>query len=399
MRIHPKILVLTLDLLAAGACGQAVQGKVGSAHEAGAAATNAAPPTISLAAPPTASLAAYEAHLQALVPVVEQCAAARNVEGCDPGRVGADDSVEAPGMGTREVRYDWLRNLLEQAQQPDEKTAPNAAKTSAAAVKEDSAKSGDEGNGEPGPRTPVDAIRAQVASGKTTSELLADAVARLKFDQDEAQHLGSSRSGGHPREHEALRQVLAQGIYSDLGEEPKRSRALEKLGEWVNAFFDGLNRAGMSMPWLGRALMILFFIVVGALLIWSMIQNERRLRLRLVPDGLGMAAGAPSARGWELWWSDAESAARQAQWREAVHFVYWASIARLEQMRLWPADKARTPREYLRLLKADDPRRAGLLQLTRSFERTWYGGRDADESACQNAMSVARALMEAGGKR
>jgi streptomycin 6-kinase len=75
----------------------------------------------------------------------------------------------------------------------------------------------------------------------------------------------------------------------------------------------------------------------------------------------------------------------------------------MESMRLWPADKARTPREYLKLLKSDDPRRGGLLNLTRSFERVWYGGREADESTYANATKVARELIDkgtsTGGKR
>ena len=69
--------------------------------------------------------------------------------------------------------------------------------------------------------------------------------------------------------------------------------------------------------------------------------------------------------------------AAKGQWREAIHFLYWASIARLESRRLWPADRARTPREYLALLAGTDPRKTNLTALTRSFERTWYGGRAA----------------------
>ncbi len=378
MRFHCPILIVSLALFTAEVNGGTTSG-----------------PT-----PPASSLAPYEEHLQALVSVVDACAAKRNDVACDPGRVGADDSVVLPGLGTREVRYELLRNLLERARQPDGKQGADAAKTGGALPENNPAQTG-AGNGEqPVPaRPPLDALQPQDAGDKPASVLLTAAVARLKVDLDEAQHWTASRRAGHQSEHGMLKQVLAQGIYSDLGEEPGRNRVLEKLGGWINVFFDGLNRVGMRMPWLGRVLMVLFFVVVGALLIWSMIQNERRLRLQLLPEGLGVPDGAPSARGWELWWRDAESAAKGSQWREAVHFAYWASIARLEQKRLWPADKARTPREYPRLLKADDPRRAGLLQLTRSFERTWYGGRDADEATCRSAMGLARELMDAGGKR
>ena len=84
--------------------------------------------------------------------------------------------------------------------------------------------------------------------------------------------------------------------------------------------------------------------------------------------------------------------AAQDLWREAIHFLYWAAIARLESRRLWPADRARTPREYLELLPAADSRRLKLTTLTRSFERTWYGGRDASPSDFNAALKLAAEL-------
>jgi hypothetical protein len=79
-------------------------------------------------------------------------------------------------------------------------------------------------------------------------------------------------------------------------------------------------------------------------------------------------------------------------WRDAIHFLYWAAISRLESRHLWPADRARTPREYLRLLSGADPRKANLATLTRSFERTWYGGREADASDFKAALKLAAEL-------
>jgi hypothetical protein len=97
-----------------------------------------------------------------------------------------------------------------------------------------------------------------------------------------------------------------------------------------------------------------------------------------------------------LWLEDARRCAASGQWREAIHFVYWAAISRLESRRLWPADRARTPREYLALVAAEDPRRPGLSQLTGAFERFWYGGRPAAESDYRNAENLASALMSGG---
>jgi hypothetical protein len=59
---------------------------------------------------------------------------------------------------------------------------------------------------------------------------------------------------------------------------------------------------------------------------------------------------------------------------------------------LWPADRARTPREYLGLLGGNDPRKPTLTELTRSFERTWYGGRQAAAVDFDTAMAQAAEL-------
>jgi len=59
---------------------------------------------------------------------------------------------------------------------------------------------------------------------------------------------------------------------------------------------------------------------------------------------------------------------------------------------LWPADRARTPREYLALVSPESAQRTGLANLTRSFERTWYGGRTAAEADFRNAEQFAAEL-------
>jgi hypothetical protein len=59
---------------------------------------------------------------------------------------------------------------------------------------------------------------------------------------------------------------------------------------------------------------------------------------------------------------------------------------------MWPADRARTPREYLRLLPPADPRLKNLTTLTRSFERIWYGGLEAGPSDFETAEKLAAEL-------
>ena len=62
-------------------------------------------------------------------------------------------------------------------------------------------------------------------------------------------------------------------------------------------------------------------------------------------------------------------------------------------MSTYAADRARTPREYLALVAPDDPRKAGLTQLTGRFELTWYGGRAAGERDYRQAEELAKGLI------
>ena len=177
------------------------------------------------------------------------------------------------------------------------------------------------------------------------------------------------------------------------------TRALaERINNWIYRFFSWLFRQQTRARWVGRALVWGFLTLVGVGLIWGLLQMERRWRIRLVPDADRPAPGAASARDWQLWLNDAREAAARGQWREAIHFLYWAAISRLESKKLWPADRARTPREYLALVAADDPRKSGLGSLTREFEWTWYGGRPAAESDYHRADELATALFEGGGQ-
>jgi hypothetical protein len=85
--------------------------------------------------------------------------------------------------------------------------------------------------------------------------------------------------------------------------------------------------------------------------------------------------------GWPLWLADAQAAAAIGRWREAIHFTYWCAVAFLELKGAWRPDRARTPREYLRLLPPSSDDGATLAALTRRFELVWYGNANADAEA------------------
>ena len=321
-----------------------------------------------------ASLDDYRSHLTALSMLVQACAKSRDLKTCDPLLVGPDDRLPlGAGPERRLVRYGWLRVLLSQAEEPDEPDARLASRPLASPQSH---------SDQPAPIP--------------TSQLLQAAVTRLALDLAQANDLAAARPPAFARERDTMRQVLAGSDFRGLQQTTVRNSMLEKFNNWLNRLFEGASRLRARSAWVGRLIVWGFILSVCVGLVWGLLQLERRWRIRLVPEEDLPAPGAASARDWQLWLEDARRAAAAGQWREAIHSVYWASISRLESRRLWPADRARTPREYLALIAPVDPRRPGLAQLTSTFEHTWYGGRPAAEPDYRLAEELATALIAGG---
>lgn len=96
---------------------------------------------------------------------------------------------------------------------------------------------------------------------------------------------------------------------------------------------------------------------------------------------------APSARHWRSWLNQARQLAAQGDWRGAIHLAYWAAISFLEEGGAWRPDRARTPRDYLKLIGQQHLYFAVLRELTRTFELTWYGNQEANAVHFQETLS------------
>ncbi|HUI83233.1 MAG TPA: DUF4129 domain-containing protein [Candidatus Binatia bacterium] len=166
-------------------------------------------------------------------------------------------------------------------------------------------------------------------------------------------------------------------------------------------WYDRWKRA--AQRWLGvlleRMLTSSAFPVVSKVIIWSLLGLAVAVAAFWVVRNYRQGnvyttfAGAPetvSGKPWRDWQAEARIAAEEGRWRDAVHLSYWAAISFLEGQGLWRPDRARTPREYLRLLPEGDAHRDPLRQLTRNFERIWYG----NEAATADSFASAAALLE-----
>ena len=161
--------------------------------------------------------------------------------------------------------------------------------------------------------------------------------------------------------------------------------------------FLGIDRVTTQAPWVGRALEWLLFLAAAAgLLVWVMRTVQRqRLRVALGDEPVKQSAWV---RETEDWRRQAEREAARGAWREAIHALYWAAIVHLERRRAWRHNPSRTPREYVRLLKAGSAEQRELRGLTSALEQSWYGQREANAEEFSAAKESFDRLADAGGE-
>lgn len=283
----------------------------------------------------------YRVHLQALQGIIATCSAQRTATACNPGQVGPDETVTTPD-GLREVHYGWLRSTLRDAASDIE------AKTNSAAAKNKG-------------------INENAARLQSAAERLAD---DIQPAHDGVQPIEQVRKN--------LNSVLAQSEFTRIQKPNFVERAKAAALQWFLDKLSSVFAYGGRNPWFSRLIMWAGITVPCGVLLWWVVLRSRK-QATIVASSEPVEATAPSAREWQRWMQEAEAFAREHRWREAVHHVYWAAISRMEARGLWPADRARTPREYLALLRQDHAQQPDLRSLTQAFERIWYGHRPAEE--------------------
>jgi hypothetical protein len=173
-----------------------------------------------------------------------------------------------------------------------------------------------------------------------------------------------------------LRSVLARREFQRSASSVWLDSLRQRVSDWLMAFlrrFDGtgldVRAVGIVLAW-GSSLLAL-----SALSWWLVQMLTRRSRAASLELGTMRVPAAP-AREWAR---RAMAAARAGDLRESVRSAYHAAVCRLEEQGIWRVDESRTPREYVQLLPADDPRFAAVSDLTRQFEQVWYGRRPATD--------------------
>jgi len=170
-----------------------------------------------------------------------------------------------------------------------------------------------------------------------------------------------------------LREIMQHGEFRHVGKQDAMAllqewafRLLEKL---FSRIFKDTSRVVLGAKIVAWSLCI----AVGGFIFWKLYRWAMRER---PPEAVReVIPFAPSAKNWRDWLGEARAAVARGDLREAVHTGYWAAISHLESSGAWRPDRARTPREYLRLISQGNPARPLLADITRDFEVIWYGNR------------------------
>ncbi len=213
----------------------------------------------------------------------------------------------------------------------------------------------------------------------------------LREIQAYTQALSSAAEGYEKRDvdftaqHSQLDQILARREFKKVQGPNAKDALLSRIYRWLSRLLSKLAFRGAANFDLMRLIIYLFVgTAIALLLVWT-VRRLRQPQPELLPREI--IPFSPSARGWRTWLAEARALAQQQDWRNAIHLAYWAGISYLEEHGAWKPNRARTPREYLRLIGTRAAQYPVLSALTRKLETVWYGYGTASEADYQDALS------------
>jgi hypothetical protein len=193
----------------------------------------------------------------------------------------------------------------------------------------------------------------------------------------------SQSSSGYDAEHEKLNAILARGEFAKVRGPGVLDRLLSRVYHWLGRILEKLFSVKSLRSETSHTIV---YVLIGVVFVLLAVWIVRRLAQPVPEMPREIIPFSPSAKNWRTWLAEARALSHEHDWRGAIHLAYWAGISFLEDNGAWKPDRARTPREYLRLLSTRNARHPALTALTRKFEVTWYGHRNAEESDFQDTL-------------
>jgi hypothetical protein len=170
------------------------------------------------------------------------------------------------------------------------------------------------------------------------------------------------------------------------------------LERWLRSLFAGTpgHRAAFGL----RSIVLLALLLALAML-WLAVQAARRRQRRGAP---GTAAAAPAAataqdddplsRAAGEWETYARELAAAGRYREAIRAWYHAVLVTLYKSGILQFRKGRTNWEYISTVAPSISWRPALVEMTRHFEREWYGRDRSSPEALAASQDLARRLLD-----
>ena len=213
---------------------------------------------------------------------------------------------------------------------------------------------------------------------------------------------GYAAHGGFsaPDARNTLDQILKRREFAAVRPPSQWDLLRQRINAWImrmlNRLFENIGRHPLGAK-------LLFWLILFAVVGWLAMMLVRFWLGRARMEELRSVGEVAFARSWQEWIRAAREAAARGDYREAVHSVYWAGIAHLEDDGTISRDRTRTPREHLQLVgeavaaaAAAAPQvsrqRDSLAGLTSLFERVWYGRGHADARDFETSMRQAEGL-------
>jgi hypothetical protein len=221
------------------------------------------------------------------------------------------------------------------------------------------------------------------ADAKKRPELLKQIQAYVHTLQQETDAYGKPEAD-LPAARNKAKEILARHEFRNVHGPGAKETLLARIYRWLWRMLSKIHGPARGTF---NVIQVLVWIFIGAVVILLIVWTARRLmRPEEGPERREIIPFAPSARSWRSWLAEARDAAARQDWRNAIHLAYWAGISFLESGGAWKPNRARTPREYLRLLSTRNPKHPALAALTRKFEIVWYGHRTAAEADFQETL-------------
>jgi hypothetical protein len=222
-------------------------------------------------------------------------------------------------------------------------------------------------------------------SGKKPTDLNTiwmDTAARLKVLRADAEGMMDAPAADNRADAKIrLQKILAQREFNQAkGGDSWWSQMWDQVERWIDWLLQHtLGRLLGS----GTAKTVAIYILIGVVFLFAAVWIVRGMRTLVRSETLTVEAAFPPGKHWRDWTREATAAASRGDYRAALFAAYWAGVYRLAELGAWKLDRARTPREYLRLigeraeneLAQQNPvgRELALKDLTHGMEASWYG--------------------------